>query len=145
MKNHFNSTSAPKPVGHYPHAKKSGDFLFLSGVGPRKRNSKTIPGVSLNRAGEIIDYSIHEQCVAVFENVRLVLKDSGANWGDIIDVTVFLTNMQDDFEVFNELYKSYFSDPFPTRTTVEVNSLPTPIAIELKVVAYINKNKNHVS
>ena len=145
MKNHFNSTSAPKPVGHYPHAKKAGEFLFLSGVGPRKRNSESIPGVNINNNGDIVSYSIREQCIAVFENVRLVLKDSGAEWDDIIDVTVFLTNMKDDFKVFNELYKKYFCEPFPTRTTVEVLSLPTPIAIELKVIAHLKKNPKHVS
>jgi 2-aminomuconate deaminase len=145
MKNHFNSTSAPKPVGHYPHAKRVGDFLFLSGVGPRKRNSSTIPGVQLNRVGDVINYSIREQCVAVFENVKLVLKDSGAKWDDIVDVTVFLTNMKDDFPVFNQLYKEYFKGPFPTRTTVEVLSLPTPIAIELKVIAHLKNKPNNVS
>ena len=139
MKNYFNSNSAPEPVGHYPHSKKVGDFLFLSGVGPRKRNQKSIPGVNLNSDGEIVNYNIHEQCVAVFENVKLVLKDSGADWNDIVDVTVFLTNMKDDFKIFNNIYKEYFSGPFPTRTTVEVISLPTPIAIELKVIAYLKK------
>ena len=139
MNNHFNSNSAPKPVGHYPHAKKAGGFLFLSGVGPRKRNQKDIPGVSLNDDGEIINYDIYKQCVAVFENVKLVLKDSGAEWSDIVDVTVFLTNMKDDFTIFNNTYKEYFGDPFPTRTTVEVISLPTPIAIELKVIAHLKK------
>ena len=139
MKNHFNSNSAPEPVGHYPHSKKVGDFLFLSGVGPRKRNQKSIPGVNLNSDGEIVNYNIHEQCVAVFENVKLVLKDSGADWNDIVDVTVFLTNMKNDFKIFNNIYKEYFSGPFPTRTTVEVISLPTPIAIELKVIAYLKK------
>ena len=121
--------------------KKRANFFFLSGVGPRKRNSESIPGVNINNNGDIVSYSIREQCIAVFENVRLVLKDSGAEWDDIVDVTVFLTNMKDDFMVFNELYKKYFCEPFPTRTTVEVLSLPTPIAIELKVVAHLKKTK----
>ena len=138
MKNHFNSTSAPKPVGHYPHAKKAGEFLFLSGVGPRKRNSESIPGVNINNNGDIVSYSIREQCIAVFENVRLVLKDSGAEWDDIIDVTVFLTNMKDDFKIYNKVYAEFFADNQPCRTTLEINCLPTPIAIELKVIATID-------
>ena len=142
MKNNFNSNKAPEPVGHYPHSKKIGDFLFLSGVGPRKRNQKNIPGVNLDVNGEVINYSIYDQCVAVFENVKLVLEDSGAEWNDIVDVTVFLTNMKDDFKTFNSVYREYFCGPFPTRTTVEVVSLPTPIAIELKVIAYLKKPNN---
>ena len=138
MKNHFNSTSAPKPVGHYPHAKKAGEFLFLSGVGPRKRNSESIPGVNINDNGDIVSYSIREQCIAVFENVRLVLKDSGAEWDDIVDVTVFLTNMKDDFKTYNKVYAEFFADNQPCRTTLEINCLPTPIAIELKVIATID-------
>ena len=145
MNQKINSSGAPEPVGSYPHARKVGNLLFLSGVGPRKRNSESIPGVNINNNGDIVSYSIREQCIAVFENVRLVLKDSGAEWDDIVDVTVFLTNMKDDFKVFNELYKKYFCEPFPTRTTVEVLSLPTPIAIELKVVAHLKKNPKHVS
>ena len=137
MSDFINSCSAPEPVGHYPHAKKLGNLLFLSGVGPRKRDSKIIPGVSLSKNGEIISYDIGKQCVSVFENIKLILEEAGSSWDNIVDVTVFLTNMKDDFKIYNKLYKRYFSGPFPTRTTVEVLSLPTPIAIELKVIATI--------
>ena len=131
----FKSSRAPKPVGFYPHAKKVGDFLFLSGVGPRSIDDNSIPGVTLNDIGEVIDYDIEKQCVAVFENIRFILEESGSSWGNIVDVTVFLTNMKKDFKKFNVLYKKYFESCFPCRTTVEVNCLPTPIAIELKVIA----------
>ncbi len=137
MSDFINSCSAPEPVGHYPHAKKLGNLLFLSGVGPRKRDSKIIPGVSLSKNGDIISYDIAKQCVSVFENIKLILEEAGSSWDNIVDVTVFLTNMKDDFKTYNKLYGQYFSGPFPTRTTVEVLSLPTPIAIELKVIATI--------
>ena len=133
----FSFSSAPKPVGHYPHAKKVGNLLFLSGVGPRKGGTKKIPGVSLSKEGRVLSYSISEQCLSVFENVKLILEEAGSSWDNIVDVTVFLTNMEADFETYNLLYKQYFAVPFPTRTTVEVSSLPTPIAIELKVIATI--------
>ena len=131
------SSKAPKPVGNYPHAKKIGHLLFLSGVGPRKRGSSTIPGVTLSNDGSVLDYDIEKQCVSVFENVKLILEEAGSSWENIVDVTVFLTNMKNDFEVYNRLYGEYFSKPFPTRTTVEINCLPTPIAIELKVIASV--------
>ena len=137
MENSFNSLRAPDPVGSYPHAKKVGNLLFLSGVGPRKKNSSEIPGVNLSKSGSIESYDIHAQCLSVFENVKLILEDSGSSWGNIVDVTVFLTNMKDDFSVYNTLYRDYFAEPYPTRTTVEIKSLPTPIAIELKVIATI--------
>ena len=133
----FNSKKAPEPVGAYPHAKRVGDLLFLSGVGPRKKGSLEIPGVTVCEAGEVLNYSIEKQCVAVFENIKLILEESGSSWENIVDVTVFLTNMKQDFKKYNELYALYFKKPFPTRTTVEVNCLPTPIAIELKVIATI--------
>ena len=133
----FNSKNAPEPVGAYPHAKRVGDLLFLSGVGPRKRGKKQIPGVILSASGEILDYDIEKQCVSVFENIRSILEDSGSSWDNIVDVTVFLTNMKQDFEKYNQLYKRYFKTPFPTRTTIEIKSLPTPIAIELKVIATV--------
>ncbi len=125
-------------MGAFPHANRVGDFLFLSGIGPRARGSKEIPGVTLDSAGNVASYDIEKQCRAVFENVKLVLEDSGANWSDIVDVTVFLTNMKKDFPIYNRLYAEYFAGdgkPNPTRTTVEVTALPTPIAIELKVIA----------
>lgn len=134
----FESQRAPEPVGAFPHAKRAGNLLFLSGIGPRVRGSKEIPGVTLDDGGNIISYDIATQCRAVFENVRLVLEDAGASWDDIIDVTVFLTNMKKDFPIYNRIYPDYFvgpGKPNPTRTTVEVGALPTPIAIELKVIA----------
>ena len=137
MSVNFKSLQAPEPVGDYPHAKQVGDFLFLSGVGPRKRGSKKIPGVRLSENGKVLSYDIKKQCIAVFENVRLILEESGSSWDNIVDVTVFLTNMKQDFEKYNQLYKQYFKTPFPTRTTIEIRSLPTPIAIELKVIATI--------
>ena len=137
----YNSSQAPEPVGLYPHARRVGDLLFLSGVGPRTRGSKAIPGVELNDAGEIVSYDIEAQCRSVFQNVRYILEDAGAWWEDMVDVTVFLTNMKDDFSVYNRLYAEYFSTNQPCRTTVEVNALPTPIAIELKVIAVINDRK----
>lgn len=134
------SSQAPEPVGLYPHAKRVGDFLFLSGVGPRQRGTKDIPGVALGEDGNILSYDISLQCRSVFDNVRFVLEDAGANWSDIVDVTVFLTNMKGDFDTYNKLYAEYFRDNQPCRTTVEINSLPTPIAIELKVIAYLGKS-----
>ena len=141
MSDSFKSRRAPEPVGAFPHAKRVGNLLFLSGIGPRVRGSKEIPGVTLDGAGNIESYDIEKQCHAVFENVRLVLEDAGATWNDIVDVTVFLTNMKADFTTYNRIYPAYFAGegkPNPTRTTVEVGALPTPIAIELKVVAALS-------
>ncbi len=137
MSEEFDSPRAPEPVGFYPHARRVGDLLFLSGVGPRERGTKTIPGVELGDAGEIVSYDIEMQCRSVFQNVRYILEDAGSSWEQIVDVTVFLTNMKDDFAAYNRLYSEYFSDNRPCRTTVEVSKLPTPIAIELKVIATI--------
>ncbi len=131
----ISSQQAPEPVGAYPHARRVGNLLFLSGVGPRQRGSKEIPGVTLNDQGEIVAYDIEKQCHAVFQNVKLILESSGAQWKDLVDVTVFLTNMKDDFKTFNKIYATYFTENQPCRTTVEVNALPTPIAIELKCIA----------
>jgi 2-aminomuconate deaminase len=142
MSETFESKRAAEPVGAFPHAKRVGNLLFLSGIGPRKRGSKEIPGVTLDSTGNVASYNIEEQCRAVFENVRLVLEDAGASWNDIVDVTVFLTNLKKDFPTYNKLYAEYFAGagkPNPTRTTVEVTALPTPIAIELKVIAAIGK------
>ena len=129
------SHRAPEPVGAYPHAKRVGNLLFLSGIGPRKRGTKVIPGVTQNDNGIVVSYDFAEQCHSVFDNVRTVLEDAGARWEDIVDVTVFLTNIKADFPVFNRLYAEYFTSNQPTRTTVGVTALPTPIAIELKVIA----------
>ena len=137
MNGSFNSPRAPEPVGAYPHARRIGNMLFLSGVGPRKRDKKEIPGVELDESGNIVSYDIEAQCRSVFQNVRYILEDAGSSWENIIDVTVFLTNMANDFAIYNRLYAEYFKDNKPCRTTVEVNALPTPIAIEIKVIATI--------
>lgn len=133
----INSEKAPEPVGLYPHARRVGNFLYLSGVGPRERNTKKIPGVELDENGEIESYDIAIQCHSVFKNVKLILEASGSSWADLIDVTVFLTNMKDDFRIYNKIYAEHFKENQPCRTTVEINCLPTPIGIELKCVAYI--------
>ena len=133
----INSAKAPEPVGLYPHARRVGNLLFLSGVGPRERGTKDIPGVTLDGSGEIVSYDIETQCRSVFKNVRYILEDAGSSWEKIVDVTVFLTNMKDDFAAYNRIYAEYFAENQPCRTTVEVNKLPTPIAIELKVIATI--------
>lgn len=133
----FNSERAPQAVGLYPHARKVGNLLFLSGVGPRAVNQKDIPGVKLNDEGEIESYDIEKQCHAVFNNVKYILEDAGSSWQNIVDVQVFLTNMKDDFKTYNKIYAEYFKDNQPCRTTIEIKSLPTPIAIELKIIATI--------
>lgn len=133
----LNSDKAPEPIGAYPHARKVGNLLFLSGVGPRKRGSKEIPGVTLDAQGNITSYDIEQQCHSVFQNVRYVLAASGSKWENLVDVTVFLTNMKQDFPVFNKIYAEYFKENQPCRTTIEINALPTPIAIELKCIATI--------
>jgi 2-aminomuconate deaminase len=129
------SSKAPEPVGLYPHAKRVGNLLFLSGVGPREKGTKLIPGVELNEKGEIVNYDIEKQCRSVFNNVKLILQESGSSWNNIVDVTVYLTNMKDDFPIYNKLWAEYFAENPPCRTTLEINCLPTPIAIELKVIA----------
>ena len=133
--NVINSSKAPEPVGLYPHARRVGNLLFLSGVGPRERGVTKIPGAELDENGNIISYDIEAQCRSVFRNVRYILEESGSSWEKIVDVTVFLTNMRDDFEIYNRIYAEYFRENLPCRTTVEINKLPTPIAIELKVIA----------
>jgi len=133
----FNSDRAPQAVGLYPHARKVGNLLFLSGVGPRKAAQIDIPGVTLNASGDIDNYDIEAQCHSVFENIRFILEDAGSSWGNIVDVQVFLTNMKDDFKTYNKIYAQYFKGNQPCRTTIEIKSLPTPIAIELKVIATI--------
>ena len=132
------SDKAPKPVGAYPHARKTGNLLFLSGVGPRKRNSNEIPGVDLDKDGNVISHDIEAQCHAVFNNIRNILEASGSKWDNLVDVTVFLTDMERDFDTYNRIYADYFKSNQPCRTTVEVTSLPTPIAIELKCIATID-------
>jgi 2-aminomuconate deaminase len=131
------SQRAAEPVGPFPHAKRVGHLLFLSGIGPRLRGSSAIPGTTLNERGEVTDHDIAEQCHAVFRNVRSVLEDAGSSWERIVDVTVFLTDMRRDFATYNRIWGEYFRTHQPARTTVEVARLPTPIAIELKVIATI--------
>ena len=136
MSDQIISEKAPEPVGAYPHAKRVGDVLYLSGVGPRKKNSKDIPGVTLSESREILSYDVAEQTRAVIENVRMVLQASGLDLKDLVDVQVFLTNMKADFKSFNAVYAEYFDvETGPTRTTVEVGALPTPIAVEFKCLA----------
>ncbi len=130
------SQKAPEPVGAYPHARKVGDLLFLSGVGPRQRGSKDIPGVILNELGEVQSYNVAEQTHAVIKNIELVLQDAGATLKDLVDVQVFLINMKQDFPIFNQVYAQYFdAKTGPCRTTIEVGALPTPIAVEIKAIA----------
>lgn len=131
------SPKAPDPVGPYPHARRVGNLLFLSGIGPREKGSDKIPGVELNENGEVISYDIAAQCHAVFRNIRYILEEAGSSWEKIVDVTVFLTNIKKDFATFNKIYAEYFNENQPTRTTVEVSRLPTPIAIEVKCIATI--------
>jgi len=133
----FNSDRAPSAVGLYPHARRVGDMLYLSGVGPRKAGEIEIPGLTLNSNGDIVSYNIEEQCHSVFSNIKYILEDAGSSWDNIVDVQVFLTNMKDDFTTYNKIYAEYFKDNQPCRTTIEIKSLPTPIAIELKVIATI--------
>ena len=133
----IHSEKAPEPVGLYPHARRVGNLLFLSGVGPRERGTKKIPGVELDESGKIVSYDIEAQCHSVFRNVKVILEDAGSSWKQIVDVTVFLTNMKNDFPIYNKLWADYFNDNPPSRTTIEINCLPTPIAIELKVIATI--------
>ena len=138
MAEFIHSDQAPEPVGAYPHARKVGNLLFLSGVGPRKKGSKEIPGVELDEQGNIISYDIETQCHSVFANVKAVLEASDSSWDKLVDITVFLTNMKADFKTYNRIYAEYFKENQPCRTTVEINSLPTPIAIELKCIATLD-------
>ena len=131
----IDSTSAPPPVGVYPHARRHGDLLFLSGIGPRPPGGGLPPDVVVDDNGKVTQYDIEAQCHAVFANVRAVLEAASANWEDLIDVTVYLTDIRKDFKAFNKVWSEYFDAGGPTRTTVEVARLPTPIAIELKCIA----------
>ncbi len=137
MKEIISTDKAPEPVGLYPHARRAGNLLFLSGIGPREAGTNTIPGNKYDSTGTLIEYDISKQCHAVFKNIKTVLEASGSSWDQLIDVTVFLTNMQADFPLYNKIYAEYFKDNQPCRTTVEIKSLPTPIAIELKCIALV--------
>lgn len=134
----INTGNAAKPLGAYPHARKIGNLLFLSGIGSRSAKDNSIPGLELDPEGNIVKYDIEAECHQCFANVKAVLEASGSSWDKIIDVTVFLTNMKADFPVYNKIYGDYFKDVQACRTTVEVKSLPTPIAIELKVIAGVD-------
>lgn len=131
----FTTDKAPPAIGIYPHARRVGNLLFLSGVGPRQRGTSDIPGVEFDDAGQVVKHDIEAQCHSVFHNVRVILEEAGSAWKSLVDVTVFLTDMKRDFEAYNRIYADYFKDNQPCRTTVEVSSLPTPIAIELKCIA----------
>jgi 2-aminomuconate deaminase len=139
MEEPLTSKRAPVPVGPYPHARRAGNLLFLSGIGPRVPGRSDVPGVTLGPDGRVTSYDFESQCRQVFENVRVVLEDAGSSWDRIVDVAVYLTDIGRDFAEFNRLYAIAFPDPGnrPTRTTVEVTRLPTPIAVELKVIATI--------
>ncbi|MEJ2788164.1 MULTISPECIES: RidA family protein [unclassified Pseudoxanthomonas] len=141
MSDVIHADAAPKPVGQYPHARRVGDLLFLSGIGPRDPASNAIVGNVHDAEGRLISYDIDAQCRAVFANVRAVLKASGARWEDLVDVTVYLTDMAHDFKVYNQVWAEYFPDPAaaPCRTTLGITSLPTPIAIELKCIAHLSE------
>jgi 2-aminomuconate deaminase len=137
MENHIVSRRAAEPVGPYPHARRVGNLLFLSGIGPRERGSQTIPGVTLNEKGDVVSYDIETQIHSVFRNVRYILEEAGTKWENLVDITIFLTDIKNDFAALNRVYGEYFKDNQPCRTTVEVNRLPTPIAIEVKCIATI--------
>lgn len=139
MSDAIRTSRAPVPVGAYPHARRIGDLLFLSGVGPRMPGTNEIPGNVYDAANALVGYDIEAQCRQVFANVRAVLEASGARWEDLVDVTVFLTDMTRDFAAYNRVYAEHFPDPAtaPCRTTLGITALPTPIAIELKCVAAI--------
>jgi 2-aminomuconate deaminase len=137
MSSIIHTNNAAKPLGAYPHARRVGNLLFLSGIGPRNSEDNSIPGLKQDEEGNIISYDIEAECHAVFKNVKAVLEASGSKWENMVDVTVFLTNMKKDFLIYNRIYGEYFQNVQACRTTVEVKSLPTPIAIELKVIAVI--------
>ena len=131
------SENLPKPMGLYPMTRKVGSILFVSGIGPREAGTDNIPGLKLDKYGNYIEFDFEAQVHAVFKNVKTALEEAGSSWDKMVDVTVFLTNMKDDFPTYNKLWADYFKDNPPCRTTIEINCLPTPIAIELKVTATI--------
>ena len=133
----INTDTAPAPVGAYPHARREGDFLFLSGIGPRKPGTRDIPGVTMDDQGNVIDHDIEIQTQSVIENIKAVLAASGSSLEDVVDVLAFLTDMKRDFEGYNKVYAEHFTKIGATRTTVQVGALPTPIAVEFKVIARV--------
>ena len=130
------SSQAPAPVGTYPHARRAGNLLFLSGIGPRDPKTNDVPGLKRTANGQFLEFDFEAQCHSVFKNVRTVLEASGVKWEDLVDVTVFLLNMERDFQTYNRIYADYFKDHQPCRTTVGIQAMPTPISIELKCIAY---------
>lgn len=143
-KHDLHSERAPEPVGPYPHAKRAGGFVFFSGVGPRRRGSKEIPGVVLAADGTVSAKDIETQCRACFGNLRTICEDAGVPWESIVDVTVFLTDMKNDFAIYNRVYAEFFAgpgNPNPTRTTIEINALPTPIAVEVKAIGWVGERR----
>lgn len=138
MSEKISTDKAPKPVGLYPHARRVGNLLFLSGIGPRTPGTDEVPGLKLDKNGNYLEFNFEAQCRSVFDNVRIVLEESGSSWDKLVDVTVFLVDMKRDFQTYNRLYAEYFKDNQPCRTTVAINSLPTPIAIELKCIATVD-------
>ncbi|MFN7685853.1 MAG: RidA family protein [Oligoflexia bacterium] len=141
MSDGVHSSKAAEPVGKFPHAKRVGNLLFISGIGPRERGTKKIPGVELSADGTVASYDIETQVHSVFRNVRLILEEVGLGLSDLVDVQVFLTDMKKDFPVMNRLWAEYFPQSAPCRTTVEVGALPTPIAVELKCIAVFGEGK----
>ena len=137
MSEKISTNKAPKPVGLYPHARRAGNLLFLSGIGPRTPDTDEIPGLKLDKNGNFLEFDFEAQCRSVFDNVRIVLEESGSSWDKLVDVTVFLVDMKRDFQTYNCIYAEYFKDNQPCRTTVAINSLPTAIAIELKCIAEV--------
>lgn len=137
----IHSSRAPEPVGKYPHARRVGNLLFLSGVGPREKGTTKIPGVELNADGSVRAYDIETQCRSVFANVKAILEDAGSSWEQLVDVTVYLTDMKRDFPTYNRIWAEYFRENLPCRTTLGITALPTPIAIELKCVAALPEKK----
>lgn len=138
MSQQYSTDKAPKPVGLYPHARRAGNLLFLSGVGPRKAGTDEIPGLTTDKHGNFTGFDFEAQCHSVFQNVRTILEESGSSWDKLIDVTVFLVDMKRDFQTYNKIYAEYFKDNQPCRTTVGIDALPTAIAIELKCIATID-------
>lgn len=139
MSEKISTDKAPKPMGLYPHARRVGNLLFLSGIGPRDPETDSIPGLGLDKHGQFKEFDFEAQCHSVFRNVRTVLEESGSSWNNLVDVTVFLTDMKRDFHTYNRIYAEYFKENQPCRTTVSVNSLPSAIAIELKCIAVIDE------
>jgi 2-aminomuconate deaminase len=131
---------APVPVGPYPHARRVGDLIFVSGMGPRQPGTDAIPGGPIRDGdGAPLDYDVAAQTHAVIENIRRVLEAAGSRLEDVVDVTVFLVDMDRDFATFNRVYGEHFAPIGPTRTTCAVRALPTPIAVELKVIAHVGE------